>query len=205
MQPRQPSDFTTQPPADQVAEWAARAKEGDRAAFGRLARHFWEEIFRMLYYRVSDADDAEDLCQEVFARALARLPGLRQPESVRAWLYGIALNLARDHLRKRRLRSLFVPTAGGGQPEAADQGPGASALEAAAAKRFWQKVDAFRAGLSALQREVFTLRYMDGLSIPEISQALGRSQSAVKTHLYRAVEKFKQSPALVQELRERVP
>ena len=77
-------------------------------------------------------------------------------------------------------------------------------LDAAAAGRFWQKVAGFRQGLPRLQREVFTLRYMDELTIPEIAQALGSSQSAVKTHLYRAVERFKKSQGLVRELREEI-
>ena len=45
---------------------------------------------------------------------------------------------------------------------------------------------------------------MDELSIPEIALALGSSQSAVKTHLYRAVERFKKSHGLVRELREEI-
>jgi RNA polymerase sigma-70 factor (ECF subfamily) len=159
----------------------------------------------MLYYRVSNASDAEDLCQEVFIKAFARIAKLRQPESVRAWLYGIALNQSRDFLRKRRLLSIFQSTPQGDHPEQADEGRyGASALDTAAAGRFWQKVAEFRQSLPRLQREVFTLRYMDELTIPEIAEALGSSQSAVKTHLYRAVERFKKSHGLVRELREEI-
>ncbi len=198
-------DLPPKPTTDQVTRWATRARQGDRSAFEQLARHFWEEVFRMLYYRVSNAADAEDLCQEVFMKALTRLPKLRQPESVRAWLYGIALNQSRDFLRKRRLLSIFQTTPQGGHPDQVDESRAeSSALEAAAAKRFWQKVAHFNQSLPRSQREVFTLRYMDELSIPEIAQALGRSQSAVKTHLYRAVERFKRSPSLVRELREEI-
>lgn len=194
-------EFSADPSADQVTQWADRAMQGDKAAFEYLARHFWEEVFRMLYFRVSNQADAEDLCQEVFVKALKSMPRLRQPEKVRAWLYGIALNQSRDFLRKRRLLSIFKPTPEGGQPETADPAP-VSALESASAKRFWGKVSEFTQSLPRLQREVFSLRYLDELTIPEIAQALGRSQSAVKTHLYRAVERFKNSRGLVRELRE---
>lgn len=205
MQPSGTSQLPLKPTADQVTQWAIRARQGDRKAFGRLASHFWDEVFRMLYYRVSNASDAEDLCQEVFIKAFVRMPKLRQPESVRAWLYGIALNQSRDFLRKRRLLSIFKSTPQGENPEATDESRmGTSALEAAAARRFWRKVAQFLQSLPGLQREVFTLRYMDELTIPEIAQALGRSQSAVKTHLYRAVERFKRSPSLVRELREEI-
>ena len=160
----------------------------------------------MLYYRVSNQADAEDLCQEVFIKAFARIATLRQPESVRAWLYGIALNQSRDFLRKRRMLSIFKSTPQGENPDTADESraghAGDAALDAAAARRFRQKLAHFRQSLPRLQGEVFTLRYMDELTIPEIAQALGRSQSTVKTHLYRAVERFKKSPGLVRELRE---
>lgn len=205
MHPNGQRDFSAKPSADQVTQWAAHAREGDKDAFEHLARHFWEEVFRMLYFRVSNPADAEDLCQEVFERALKSMPKLRQPENVRSWLYGIALNQSRDFLRKRRLLSMFQSTPQGGHPESADQSPAsASALESASAKRFWLKVREFNQSLPSLQREVFSLRYLDELTIPEIAQALGRSQSAVKTHLYRAVERFKKSHSLVRELREEV-
>ena len=205
MQPSGTSQLPLKPAADQVTQWAVHARQGDRKAFEQLARHFWDEVFRMLYYRVSNVSDAEDLCQEVFIKAFVRLPKLRQPESVRAWLYGIALNQSRDFLRKRRWWSMFKSTPQGANPETADENRmGASALEAAANQRFWRKVAQFRQTLPRLQREVFTLRYMDELTIPEIAQALGRSQSAVKTHLYRAVERFKRSSSLVRELREEI-
>jgi RNA polymerase sigma-70 factor (ECF subfamily) len=205
MQPNGIRHLPPKPTADQVTQWAAKARQGDRRAFERLARHFWDEVYRMLYYRVSHPADAEDLCQEVFIKAFTRMPKLRQPESVRAWLYGIALNQSRDFLRKRRLLSIFQSTPQGDHPEQEDRGPaGASALDTASAKRFWQKVSRFNQSLPRLQREVFTLRYLDELTIPEIAQALGRSQSTVKTHLYRAVERFKKSHSLVRELREEI-
>ncbi len=198
-QPDQPQKTS----ADQVTQWASQAIAGDSAAFEKLARHFWQEVFRMLFYRVSNQADAEDLCQEVFERALRSISSLRSPENLRAWLYGIALNRSRDFLRKRRVLAMFQTTPEGGHPEVEDQGPcGASALELAAKRRFWQKINEFLMGLPRLQREVFSLRYVDELSIPEIAQALGKSQSAIKTHLYRSLERFKKSHSLVRELRE---
>jgi len=186
-----------------AADLAARAKEGDRAAFERLAGLYWQEVFRMLYFRVSNAADAEDLCQEVFLKAYTRLASLRNPESVRAWLYGIALNQARDFQRKQRLRAYFrTASLEDGREKASQAAGGPSALEAAASKDFWRQVAKFCQSLPRSQREVFTLRYLDDLTIPEIAQAMHISESAVKTHLYRAVRRFKRSPGLLRQLRE---
>ncbi|KMY68430.1 hypothetical protein AAU61_01750 [Desulfocarbo indianensis] len=190
-------------PGDPAADLAARAKGGDRAAFEQLADFYWEEVFRMLYFRVANAADAEDLCQEVFLKAYTRLASLRKPESVRAWLYGIALNQARDFQRKQRLRAYFrTASLEDERASAAQAASGPSALEAAASKDFWRQVADFCQSLPRSQREVFTLRYLDGLTIPEIAHARRSSESSVKTHLYRAVQRFKRSPGLLRELRE---
>ena len=58
--------------------------------------------------------------------------------------------------------------------------------------------------LSRWEREVFLLRFPDQLGIREIAQILRKSESAVKTHLYRAIEKFRESPELVQLLQREI-
>ena len=58
--------------------------------------------------------------------------------------------------------------------------------------------------LSRWEREVFLLKYLDQLTIREISQVLNKSESTVKTHLYRWVEKFKKSQESIQMLQGEV-
>jgi RNA polymerase sigma-70 factor (ECF subfamily) len=67
---------------------------------------------------------------------------------------------------------------------------------------FWKQVRLLLDKLSRLEREVFLLRFMDHLSIREISQIMEKSESTVKTHLYRALKKFKNDTALIQLLQE---
>jgi RNA polymerase sigma-70 factor (ECF subfamily) len=70
---------------------------------------------------------------------------------------------------------------------------------------FWKKVTTFLDKLSRMEREVFTLRFMDHLGIKEISYALGRNESTVKTHLYRALRKFRTEHTLVKLMEEAIP
>jgi len=58
-------------------------------------------------------------------------------------------------------------------------------------REFWDRLKKFAGGLSRWEREIFFLRFLDQLTIREIAEALQKSESAVKTHLYRAVNKFK--------------
>jgi len=186
-----------------VEDLAGRAQAGDRMAFDGLVNIFWSDIVRLAYYRTGSAQDAEDLAQEIFLKAFRSIKSLRQPAHFKPWLYRIAVNKVTDHHRKRRLRSIFTSLdgpEGDSIPEPPDlESP--SPLDQAARRQFWRLVDDFCASLPRREREVFTLRFMDQLTIGEIAQVLRRSQSAVKTHLYRAVAKFQKKPALINAIR----
>ncbi len=169
------------------------AAAGDRCAFEGLIERFQGEIFRMVYYRTSSRMDAEDITQEVFINAFRGVHSLKDPGMFRSWLYRIALNGVRDYYRKKRVRSIFtlfsrehneehVPDKDSGQEHGQDR------LER---KEFWDGLDRFMSRLSASEREVFRLKYLDDLSIREITEVLGKNESTVKTHLYRAVDKFR--------------
>lgn len=179
--------------ADDVALLAERARDGDTAAFGRLVDLFQDEIFRMVYYRTRSRPDAEDLTQDVFLQAFKNLGKLKDFDRFRAWLYSIAVNRVRDFYRKKRLLSFFGLMGEEGSSEAPedkpDRGPGA--LEQLVREEFWVRVRQLSETFSGAEREVFFLRFLDNLSIKEISHTLHKSESAVKTHLYRALQKFR--------------
>ena len=180
------------------SELIARAADGHRAACERLAARYHQAVFRMIYYRVGRRMDAEDLTQEVFIQMLRRLPTLRRPDRFRSWLFRIATNRVRDFRRKRWLQRALGTIAGADDPpEAADpETPETRLMD----RDFRDGLFGFLDTLSKWEREVFLLRFMDGLTIPETAEVLGRGESTIKTHLYRAIRKFKASP----ELREMI-
>jgi len=180
------------------------AQTGSKAAFEQLMSHFHKDIFRMVYYRIRSSMDAEDLTQEVFMRAYKNISSLKEVDRFRSWLFQIALNRIRDFNRKRRFRSLFgafgdtretaeTPATASDQPEALDN---------LMARDFWKQIELFLNKLSRMEREVFLLRFMDNFSIKEISQTLAKSESTVKTHLYRSIGKFKADHSMHQLLQE---
>jgi RNA polymerase sigma-70 factor (ECF subfamily) len=67
---------------------------------------------------------------------------------------------------------------------------------------FWKQVEKFLGRLSKMEREVFLLRFLDQLMITEISRVLKKSESTVKTHLYRALVKFKKASSIIEHLQE---
>ncbi len=176
------------------------AAAGDRAAFEGLINRFQGEIFRMVYYRTSSRMDAEDITQEVFINAYRGVSSLKDPEIFKPWLYRIALNAVRDFYRKKRVRSIITLFSREKDEEHVPaQDCGQDHLER---KEFWDGLGRFMSRLSASEREVFRLKFLDDLSIREITEVLGKNESTVKTHLYRAVDKFRKEQGVHEFLQE---
>lgn len=180
----------------QVTELAEKARAGDRASLEQLVNHFHDEIFRMVYYRTRSRMDAEDLTQEIFMKMSKNLPGLKDAGRIKPWLYRIALNRVRDFYRKKSILSFFGTTTElEAVARATTEGhndPGNNVMQ----KEFQLQFHRFTEDLSRWEREVFMLRFVNHLRIREIAEALKKSESTIKTHLYRALKKFKENSGL---------
>jgi len=179
-----------------------RARDGDRHAFEQLVNLHKGMIFRMVYYRTQSRPDTEDLTQEIFLQAFRSISRLKDPGLFGTWLYRIALNRVRDFHRKRRVTGFLGLSS---ESSDFDIKPGEntdepSALDELLKKEFWENVESYLGKLSPPEREVFLLRFLDHLSIREIVTVLGKNESTVKTHLYRAIAKFRKEPGLAQLL-----
>lgn len=128
-------------------------------------------VFRFLRRFVRDGAAAEDLTQETFVRALGASYNANGYE--RAWVFQIARNLARDHLRAH---ARVGPTAALDDDHAAPANDPALALD----------LDAALATLGDDDREVFLLKEVGGLAYAEISAACGLTPDAVRSRLHRA-------------------
>lgn len=167
-----------------------KAKEGHKRSLEELIGIFQDQIFRMIFYRTRSQMDAEDLTQEVFLRAYKNIHKLSDTFFFRSWLFGIAVNCVRDFHRKRRFFSLFGSD---GKVENEEQIYDEDvSLENLLKKEFWECITKLSDQLSNQEREVFFLRFIDHLSIREIAQTLEKNESTIKTHLYRAIKKFKE-------------
>ena len=189
---------------DWIVELVEASRTGDQTAFHRLVDHFQPEIFRMLYYRTRSRMDAEDLTQDVFLRAYKHLARLQSAAVFRSWLYRIAVNRVNDYYRKKRFRALFgnVSVDEESFQETEEMAEPPQAVEGMERKEFWRQVEKMLDSLSRMEREVFLMRFFDELSIKEMTAALGKNESTVKTHLYRALKKLKTAFGDMQELLE---
>jgi RNA polymerase sigma-70 factor (ECF subfamily) len=194
----------SKPADDQLTELVIKARDGNRLAFEQLIDRFQGEIHRMIYYRIRARMDTEDLTQDVFIRAYRSISRIREPGKFRSWLFTIAVNRVNDYLRKKKVRSIFKssdedPSI---QPAATDGQDPPEALEQILKEDFWRHIGRIAEKLSKMEREVFMLRFLDNLNIDEIARILKKSDSTAKTHLYRALAKFRNEKKLRQFLQE---
>jgi RNA polymerase sigma factor (sigma-70 family) len=96
-------------PAD-IIESVAAARAGDEQALEDLIRNYQERVAGYVVSLVGRNNaDFDDLCQIVFLKMALSLPGLRSVDTFERWLFKIARNVCRDHLRRLTIRNLFIP------------------------------------------------------------------------------------------------
>ncbi|MER7743456.1 sigma-70 family RNA polymerase sigma factor [Streptomyces sp. NPDC096538] len=167
--------------------WLTRARTGDREAFAFLYREYHGLVFGYLLARTRDRHLAEDLTQEVFARALRTISGFAwRGTDPAAWLTTIARNIHLDELgRSRHRRETLV--ADFGDPR--QPGPGTECLVLRDLDAVLARETVHRA-LSTLgpsQRACMELRFIGGLSIEQTAHTMGRTVGAVKALTHRAM------------------
>ena len=201
-----PSDNSTTPSesTEQLVLLVEDAKAGNRQAFARLADRFHEDVFRMVYYRIRSRTDAEDITQDVFLKVFQKISGIKESAKFRGWLFSITLNRIRDFQRKKRFRSLFKAEDENLESHIHDRtgNDPSDALDQVLKKDFWRQVSLVMNKLSKMEKEVFLLRFFDHLSLNEIAGIMKKNESTIKTHLYRALTKFKNEPAMRRLLDE---
>lgn len=185
----------------QISELAEKAKAGHRASLESLISLFHHDIFRLAFYRTRSRMDAEDLTQEIFMQMIKSLPGLKEAERFKPWLYRIAVNRIKDFHRKKSILSFF-----GTAEEMETSCPviaedAENPLNRIIRKEFLEQFYSFTDSLSRWEQEVFMLRFAEQLGIKEIAEALNKNENTVKTHLYRALKKFKEHAGLLDILK----
>jgi RNA polymerase sigma-70 factor (ECF subfamily) len=189
----------------EIAALVKKARDGNRIGFQELVNMFQEDIYRLAYYRTFSQMDAEDLTQEVFEQAYRKMDSLQEPQRFRSWLYSIAVNRCNDFLRKRKYLALLqMRTAQEQDFEVTGKDMDNSYDDRIEKKRFWKQVKSMLNKLSAMEREVFTLRFMDHRNINEIAAILNKNESTIKTHLYRALNKVRGHSEFFKEYRESI-
>lgn len=173
-------------------------KAGDRAEFARMVDQYSAKIYRLALKMLGDPQDAEDVLQETFIKALRSLPNFQGRSSLSTWLFRIAVNEALMIVRKRHPETVSLDEQKDGNGEEDFEPlqitdwcclPEQELMSAEARSHLDQAIQ----NLPASLRSVFVLRDLQGLSTKETAETLDLSEVSVKTRLFRARMKLREN------------
>lgn len=175
---------------------AERARAGDSEAFGELYSRYFTPIHDFVGRMLRNQQDAADVTQEAFLRALRSIDKLDEPGAVRGWLYTIARNTALNRLRVPVLETKErVPLGEDGDAafDVVDPDAFADPAEAAEARAMSRLVWEAAAGLSVSEYTLLDLHVRHELGGAEIAKVLGTSPNSVYVRLNRVRKTFERS------------
>ncbi len=190
------------PALDQILR---RAQASDDGALHALVDAYSPRVFGLLLRLTGSHEVAEDLVQETFLRLVRRIREYEDRGRFEAWLFRIAANLARDHVRRGRRRGVPVSLDGvsgdgvadppaeladrrhGAPDEALDRGEQGRTLERALGR------------LSEADREILLLRHYSELSFREIAELLGVPLGTALARAHRALQRLREHIAAAEE------
>lgn len=156
-------------------------KRGDREAFSELVRRHSKPLTMTILRMVRDPEEAKDISQTAFLKAYEKLSGFMMASSFKTWLYRIAVNAAKDHLRTRKSRIYTelledLPQSGKSHSERLEQ---------------WDLQARVREVVQELpdkQRMTLQLRIYEEMDYKEISRILGGTEGAARVNFFQAVK-----------------
>ncbi len=163
-----------------------KAKEGDLKSIEQICLDTWGPLYRFIYFKVQNREEAEDITQETYVKTLTYLHEQKTPlENFLGYMKTVALNVLRDRWRQKKRRGITLnleeinPEEWSGQDH-----------QKTIAQRL--QLENALAKLSADQRAVLDLRIIKGHSVAETAMLVGKTEAAVRTSQYRALQALSQ-------------
>jgi len=159
-----------------------RARDGDREAFASIAAASIDRLFATARAVLRDSDRAQDATQEALVRCWRDLPTLRDPGRFEPWLRRLLMHAITDEIRRGRRFDAKVRLI---REE--------HAVEPGAAYEERDRLDRAFRRLSVDHRAVLVLHHLQGLSLPEVAEALGIPLGTAKSRLHYALDAVRAS------------
>ena len=153
--------------------------EGDESTFKTLVQRHKEKVRNIIYLTISRTESVDDIAQEVFITVYKNLKHFRFESQFTTWLYRITVNKCKDHLRKMKIRGIFVPVK-------ENEEPGYNHIN--------DNIDVseiVRKSINKLPEKLRTpllLKDIEGFSYQEIADTVQCEVGTVKSRIFRARE-----------------
>ncbi len=157
---------------------------GEEAAAEELVLRYQKQLYAFLYRMTRDMEEAKDLTQKTFLKAIQGLGGFRGDASFKTWLYQIALNTGLNYLKQNRREMVDIDETAIGRND--------DTLDGLIEEERKQRIRNSLHRLPERQRTAVVLRAYDGLSCQETAKVMGCSEGAVKAHYHLGVKKLRE-------------
>ena len=168
----------------QEAQIIAQVRTGHSDAFGEIVERYQTPIIRYLLRMTGNYEVAQDLAQDTFLQAFRGILKTRSELSLKAWLYRIATNNAKQYHRRRRILS-FIPFTGSETVDTPNMSTSADQLVVKVA------VEEALLKVPHKRRVCMALHFIEGLSYREIGEIVGISEEAVRKRVARGSQDFR--------------
>ncbi|HJV47077.1 MAG TPA: RNA polymerase sigma factor SigW [Bacillota bacterium] len=171
-----------------------KIKKGDRDAFAELVELYKDRVFQVTLRMVGNTQEAEDIAQETFLRVYSNLEHYDPSYKFSTWIFRIATNLSIDHLRKRKQTySLDKEMEGTDGLDLHERlaDPTKGPEEILLSGELQGQVQSAIETLSPKYKSIMILRYLEDLSLTEISDIVKLPISTIKTRIHRGREALK--------------
>jgi len=169
---------------EQLIEWVAR---GDQSCLGTLFERYHRSVYQFCLQMTRNPEQAEDVTQEVFIKALRRASSFRNEGTFKAWLFNIARNATLDFFRNNRRHRITTPLNEQTESLLVDH---QSAERAAAGEQKIKLLEKALASLPAQFQEVIWLGRFEFGTFEELGQALGCKTTTARVRMHRAMQKL---------------
>jgi RNA polymerase sigma-70 factor (ECF subfamily) len=170
-----------------------RIQQGDQLAFRELVEKHQNKVHSIIYGILRNRNDAEDIAQQVFAKAYFSIGSFDSRSSLLTWIYKITVNECYDYLRKRRVRKL-VYESDFSEDDALRLSRSSAAVDASPTveSRLVGKdyVVKLLSRVSEEDRSLLFLKEVEGHSVEELAGMTGMNQNTIKVKLFRARQKL---------------
>lgn len=187
-----------------IANMVAQVKKGDQEAFEGIVDLFKDKIYRHCYRMVGNGHEAEDLAQETFLRAYRNISKYNNEFKFSTWIFRIATNLCIDRLRKKKpdyYLDAEVPGTDGATMYSQLSSEEPLPEQVVTENERWNELQEEIMKLPEKYRTAIVLKYVEDLSLEEISHIMDIPVPTVKTRIHRGREALKKVFQMVVKTR----
>jgi RNA polymerase sigma-70 factor (ECF subfamily) len=167
-----------------ILETINKAKQGKDTAYTLLLNMFWKDVYRFLYSKTNNENEAEDLAIRAFAKAFDKIASFDEKYEFKTWLISISNNLFIDQLRKRKTETISIHKKDAEIHKIKDDEP--TPADKLIIEQNLAQLLAYIKQLKPHYQEIINLRFFQEMSYKEMASTLDEPMSNIKVKLLRA-------------------